>query len=419
MSASTERKNRQTARSEGTYRKDIAAEKEAAKSRKEKIKWTIIGIAIVVFFALVLYLNSGAQYRSFNALTVSNESVSVDGTDIAADSRSFSVAEVNYLYNMSYVNLVSSYGQYISVLGLDTSKPLDEQTCSISGEQSEDYTWDDYFTDAAKNQLTQYAAFEAYAKANGITLDDEDMAEIDEAIDSISDTAKENNYRSANKFLSANYGKGCNESVVRGIMELQTIATKVQNAIKGEPEYTADELTAKYESVKDDYDKFTYSYYQVAAATEKNEDGTTADPTDEAKAAASKTANDLLAKLNEGSTFADAVKTVAEDAEVTEKTDVAGSSVETAISEWIKSADRTEGDKTVIDGDTASYVVVFTSRNNNQAPTEESGDMNYCDYVADNLLRSEYLSKWGEDVFNVIIEAFDNETHWASRYVGR
>lgn len=419
MSASTERKNRQTARSEGTYRKDIAAEKEAAKRRKEKIKWSIIGIAIVVFFALVLYLNSGAQYRSFNALTVSNESVSVDGTDIAADSRSFSVAEVNYLYNMSYVNLVSSYGQYTSAFGLDISKPLDEQQCSIIEGMGEDYTWDDYFTDSAKNQLVQFAAFEAYAKANGITLDDEDMAEIDEAIDSIADTAKENNYRSANKFLSANYGKGCNESVVRGIMELQTIATKVQESISGEPEYTADELTAKYESVKDDYDKFTYSYYQVAAATEKNEDGTTADPTDEAKAAASTTANDLLAKLNEGSTFADAVKTVAEDAEVTEKADVAGSSVETALSEWIKSADRAEGDKTVIDTDTASYVVVFSSRNNNQAPTEESGDMNYCDYVADNLLRSEYLSKWGEDVFNVIIEAFDSETHWASRYVGR
>lgn len=419
MSASTERKNRQTARSEGTYRKDIAAEKEAAKRRKEKIKWTIIGIAIVVFFALVLYLNSGAQYRSFNALTVSNESVSVDGTDIAADSRSFSVAEVNYLYNMSYVNLVSSYGQYTSAFGLDISKPLDEQQCSIIEGMGEDYTWDDYFTDSAKNQLVQFAAFEAYAKANGITLDDEDIAEIDEAIDSIADTAKENNYRSANKFLSANYGKGCNESVVRGIMELQTIATKVQESISGEPEYTADELTAKYESVKDDYDKFTYSYYQVAAATEKNEDGTTADPTDEAKAAASTTANDLLAKLNEGSTFADAVKTVAEDAEVTEKADVAGSSVETALSEWIKSADRAEGDKTVIDTDTASYVVVFSSRNNNQAPTEESGDMNYCDYVADNLLRSEYLSKWGEDVFNVIIEAFDSETHWASRYVGR
>ena len=123
--------------------------------------------------------------------------------------------------------------------------------------------------------------------------------------------------------------------------------------------------------------------------------------------------------MNEGASLADAVATVVKDAEPTDKTDVAGSSVEAAISEWIKSADRAEGDKTVIDGDTASYVVVFTSRNNNQAPTEESGDMNYCDYVADQLLRGEVLNKWGEDVFNVVVEAYENETHWAVRYVGR
>lgn len=418
MSASTERKNRQAARSEGTYKKDIAAQKEAAKRKKENIRWTIIGVAIVVFFAFVLYLNSGALYRSLDALTVSNTEVSVDGTTVAAGSRSFSVAEVNYLYNMQYVNMLSTYGNYISMLGLDATKPLDEQKCSMNN-GDENYTWDDYFMDSAKTQLTQLAAFEAYAEANGITLDDEDMAEIDEAIDSIAETAKENNYGSANKFLSANYGKGCNEAVVRDIMELQSIATKVQDSVTAGLEYSAEELAAKYETVKDDYDKFTYSYYQVAAETETKEDGTTAAPTDEAKAAASATANDILAKMNEGASLADAVATVVKDAEPTDKTDVAGSSVEAAISEWIKSADRAEGDKTVIDGDTASYVVVFTSRNNNQAPTEESGDMNYCDYVADQLLRGEVLNKWGEDVFNVVVEAYENETHWAVRYVGR
>lgn len=419
MSASTERKNRQAARSEGTYKKDIAAQKEADKRRKDNIKWTVIGVVIVLFFAFVIYLNSGALYRSLDALTVSNSEVSVGDTTVSAGSRGFSVAEVNYLYNMQFVNIVNNYGEYVTMLGLDPTKPLDEQACSMSPEGEEDYTWDDYFMDSAKTQLTQLAAFEAYAEVKGITLGDEDMAQIDETIDSIAKTAKENNYGSANKFLSANYGKGCNESVVRDIMELQLIATKVQDGISGAPEYTADELTAKYESVKDDYDKFTYSYYQVNAATETNEDGTTAAPTDDAKAAASATANDILAKMNEGSSLADAAKAVVEDAEVTEKAGVSGSSVEAAITEWVRSADRAEGDKTVIDGDTASYVVVFTSRNNNQAPTEESGDMNYCDYIADQLLRGEVLDKWGEDVFNVIIEAYESETHWAVRYVGR
>ena len=293
MSASTERKNRQAARSEGTYKKDIAAQKEAAKRRKDNIKWTVIGVVIVLFFALVNDLNSGALYRSLDALTVSNSEVSVDGTTIAADSRSFSVAEVNYLYNMQYVNILNTYGDYISMLGLDPTKPLDEQACSMSPEGDEDYTWDDYFMDSAKTQLTQLAA------------------QIDETIDSIATTAKENNYGSANKFLSANYGKGCNESVVRSIMELQLIATKVQDGSSGVPEYTADELAAKYETVKDDYDKFTYSYYQVNAATETNEDGTAAAPTDEAKAAASATANEIFAAMSKGSSLADAAAAAA------------------------------------------------------------------------------------------------------------
>lgn len=419
MSASTERKNRQAARSEGTYKKDIAAQKEAAKRKKENIKWTIIGVVIVILFAFVIYLNSGAIYRSLDALSVSRSGVSADGADIPAGSHSFSVAEVNYLYNMQYVNMLSTYGNYISMLGLDATKPLDEQVCSISTEEDENYTWDDYFMDAAKTQLTQLAAFADYAEAKGIALDEEDWAEIDKSIEDIASTAKENNYGSANKFLSANYGKGCNESVVRGIMELQLIATKVQESVTAGLEYSAEELAAKYDTVKDSYDKFTYSYYQVAAATETEDDGTTAAPTDEAKAAASTTANDILAKMNEGASLADAIAAVVKDAEPTDKTDVAGSSVEAAISDWLKSADRVKGDKTVIDGDTASYVVVFTSRDNNQAPTEESGDMNYCDYVADQLLRSEVLNKWGEDVFSVITEAYESETQWAVRYVGR
>ena len=76
MSASTERKNRQTARSEGSYAKDINAQKEAAKQKKQKIRWIIVGVAIVVFFGFAIYLNSGALYRSLDGLTVKNTEVS-------------------------------------------------------------------------------------------------------------------------------------------------------------------------------------------------------------------------------------------------------------------------------------------------------------------------------------------------------
>ena len=419
MSASTERKNRQTARSEGTYRKDILAQEEAAKKKKQSIKWIIVGVALVIFFAVAIYINTGAMYRSLNALTVSSTEVTVGDMTVSPIDRSFTVAECNYVYNMQFVNFYNTYGSYASMFGLDVNKPLDEQSCPMGPEDQENYTWDDYFRDATKSLLTQMAAFEAYAKANDISLDKSDLESVDKTVSAIEDAAKENNYSNASKFLAAQYGKGANESVARGILELEALANKVQLAITGAQSYTADQLTEKYESVKDSYDKFTYSYYLVAAATEKNEDGTAADPTDEAKAAAHATAETILAGVNGGSTLADAAKAAVEGAEVKEQSALAGSSVEADIAEWIKSADRKAGDSAVVDGSAGSYVVIFTARDNNQAPTEESGDMNNCDYIAKNLLDQDALSKWNTDVFSKVTEVCTASYLKAARYVGR
>ncbi len=420
MSASTERKNRQAARSEGTYRKDILAQEEAAKKKKQSIKWIIVGVALVIFFAIAIYINTGAMYRSLSALDVSSTEVTVGDITVPAVERSFSVAECNYVYNMQFVNFYNTYGSYASMFGLDVNSPLDEQSCPMAPEdQKDNYTWDDYFRDATKSLLTQMAAFEAYAKANDITLDKSDLESVDKTVSAIEDAAKENNYRNASKFLAAQYGKGTNESVARGILELEALANKVQLAITGAQSYTADQLTEKYESVKDSYDKFTYSYYLVAVETEKNEDGTAADPTDEAKAAAHATAEAILAGVNGGSTLADAAKAAVEGAEIKEQSALAGSSVEADIAEWVKSADRKAGDSAVVDGSSGSYVVIFTARDNNQAPTEESGDMNYCDYVAKNLLDQDALSKWNTDVFSKITDVFTASYLKAARYVGR
>ena len=244
MSASTERKNRQAARSEGTYRKDILAQEEAAKKKKQSIKWIIVGVALVIFFAIAIYINTGAMYRSLSALDVSSTEVTVGDITVPAVERSFSVAECNYVYNMQFVNFYNTYGSYASMFGLDVNSPLDEQSCPMAPEdQKDNYTWDDYFRDATKSLLTQMAAFEAYAKANDITLDKSDLESVDKTVSAIEDAAKENNYRNASKFLAAQYGKGTNESVARGILELEALANKVQLAITGAQSYTADQLT--------------------------------------------------------------------------------------------------------------------------------------------------------------------------------
>lgn len=436
MSSSTERKNRQIARENGTDRKTIAEREEAAKKRKDKIKWTVIGIAVVVFVLAVIYLNSGMFYRNSTAITIDNTEMEAYG--IEAGSRDYSVAEVNYVYNAQLMQVLSYFGDYASYLGLDTSKPLDQQPCSFGGETEEGedaYTWDDYFMEATYAHLKQNNALCAYAKFADISLDDKDMKEIEDNIAAIGDAAEQNGYKSANKFLAANYGTGCTVNLIRSILEEEALASKVQTVMGKSFEYTDAQLKKEYESVKDEYDTFDYDYYFVAAETTTDDEGNEV-ASDKALAEAKTSAEALLKAVNSSESFADATKEVIgqvdatitnedgstttekQDAAPTNGEDVAGSELPAAISEWLL-GERKANDTDIVEADNGYYVVKFYERDNNQHKTEESGDMLACDYIADGLLRNDDLSKWLEDVIGDIQEVFTTNDHFAVKYVGR
>ena len=415
MSASTEKRNRQSARVVGSDRKTLASQKEEQKKKKEKIKWTAIAVAVAVFFAFVIYLNTGAFYRNLTGITV--EYNASEELGVKAGSRSFSVAECNYIYNTQYMNLINSYGDYTSLIGLDTTQPLDEQACTMTG--AENYTWHDYFMDYTEDFLKQLAALEAYAKANDISLDKDDMSAVDEQMKTFDDATKYG-YANADKLIAGNYGRGCNTSVVREVLELQQLATKAQESIADSYSFSASELSEKYASVKDDYDKFTYDFYLVAAETEKSEDGTAAAPTEAALKKAVETANGIKDSMDKDDlTLEKAVQKAVKDAKLTNQSDVSGSGVEEDIAKWLKSSERKKGDVTVIKGSTGAYIVEFKSRDNNKHKTDESGDMNLCDYIAENLLRSEALEKWRDEKLSVITDDAKAVTSFGVRYVGK
>lgn len=406
-----------SASNEKTARKTMAAQKEELKKKKEKTKWTIIGVLIVVFFAFVIYLNTGAFYRNLTGITV--EYNASEELGIKAGSRSFSVAECNYVYNMQYMNILNSYGDYASLIGLDKSKPLDEQKCTLSSDKDENYTWDDYFMGSTKSFLQQLAALEAYAKANDITLDKDDNAAIDEQMATFDD-AQKYGYASADKFIAANYGRGCNTSVVREVMELQQLATKAQQSVSNSYSFTASELSEKYAAVKDDYDKFTYNFYLVKAETETKDDGTAAAPTDAALTKAEETAKSIKDAMDKDKlSLEKAVQNAVKDAKLTKQEAIPGSDTEADLKAWLVSSERKKGDVTVIKGSTGAYIVQFQSRNSNKEKTDESGDMNLCDYIAQNLLRSEALQKWQEEKLGVVTKDAKTTTSFGARYIGR
>ncbi|MCF0137171.1 MAG: hypothetical protein HUJ66_02275 [Oscillospiraceae bacterium] len=433
MSASTEKKNRMAAKADGTHKKTLAAQKEAEKKKKERTKW-IVGIVLAaVVLLLLIYLNSGVFYRNTTAVSVDVAAYEQDGLSVAACTDDYSIAEVNYLFRFNYSSFMSQYGSMATYLGLDSTKPLKSQTCAMVSDDP-DYTWYDYFMDSTINQLKSYSASCAYARAAGIELDDSDFEEMDEAVDSLAASAKEAGY-SLKGYLTYIYGKGTNESVMRSVLEVEFIAMKVQSAVEGEKDYSAEDITAHYEEVADDYDFYSYKFYLVAAETgEADEDGTVPAPTEEAMSAAKEVAEQIKAAVAEGDLETAVVSVLGEEVipepttdedgntttynASTERTEVQGLSVDSAISEWLKSADRQAGEIGVVEAESNGYyVVVFSDRHTETEATEESGDVPYCDYIAEKLLREADFEAWTEDVFTPIMEGTTSDYAFGAKYV--
>ena len=273
MSASTERKNRQAAREAGTDKKQLALEKAAQEKATSKRRWTIGTVAVVVVIALVLLLNSPLVYRSA-AYTVGD--------------RKYSTAEVSYRYANQYLNFANQYGNYASMFGLDTSagiQGLDKQACPFT-----DGSWKDYFLDAAKNDMLQTKAMLDYAAANGITLDESELAEVEAAFEGLDERAASYGYGSADKMMSANYGAGVKVSTVRAAAQESTLANKAMEALSDSFTFTEAELEEHYQSFEGFRDYFDYSYVTVEA---HGEDGS--EPTDESMTEATKTAEAVKA----------------------------------------------------------------------------------------------------------------------------
>lgn len=76
MSASTEKKNRQAAREAGTDKKTLAAQAEAKKKARSKLRWTLGTIGVVILIAAILFLNSSFLYTGTTALTIGGEGFS-------------------------------------------------------------------------------------------------------------------------------------------------------------------------------------------------------------------------------------------------------------------------------------------------------------------------------------------------------
>jgi len=172
---------------------------------------------------------------------------------IWTDNYTVSVAGMEYFYRNvanSYIQRLESYG-LSSYVTIDHTKSHKDQLCTMASDGS---TWFDFFLAYTKSEVSKLLSCAEAAKAEGIVLDDEDYALIDESITKLKGYASSCGY-TLKQYLKAVYGSSVTESVVRDCLELQTMYGKYVTAHVDKADISDEALEKFYNDNKDAYDK--------------------------------------------------------------------------------------------------------------------------------------------------------------------
>ncbi len=361
-------------REERKKRIDSAAKKKAKKNPKaakaKRIAAKVIGIVLAV--AIVL----GAAYAVLNFFGVPQKVL----TAATIGDEKVSVAKYNFYYMDLYMSVQQTSSQYDSqygdgygamYTGYDSSlTPMEQEYPEeLEGYEGEgNPTWADYFRINTLNSLQSYLAYADMAREAGLTLTEDEQAEIDEQIKSLRSTAESNDY-SLNRWLTRLYGKGVNEDLLREVLEERYLASNYaqQKSEELTDAVTDDEINAEYTENIADYAELSVSLFTVSADTSSISEDATEEEQEaartEAMAEAKSEADRYAAQVTDAATLleqAQAYNSTATESGVTQ-TDVTASSLEssygTNVRDWVLADGRAVGDVGVVESDNGHTVI--------------------------------------------------------------
>ena len=356
-------------------------QKEAKESKKLRLYTIIFAVVIVLMIGIVIattFLRSGILERNTTAATINGD------TKISA-------AELNHYYMDTVNQFMNQFSNYLSLTGLDSTKPLDEQ---IQDEET-NTTWADYFLqDATKRMKSVYAVYND-AVAQGYTLSDTAKTQLDMTVSNMAAYAKIYGYPDAGSYIKAVYGQGCNEETYRQYAEIQLIASEYAKDHSESLTYDDAALRAAEAENFNAYSSYSYHSYFVGASHfyeggTTDADGKTTYSDEEKQAglkAAEKAAQDLLdQKPATAEEFDKAIGAMSINADTDAKSTVFDrvlySQIGQIFRDWVTDAQRTAGDMAVIPNETETtnedgtstktvtgyYVVMFDGATDNTFP---------------------------------------------------
>ena len=368
MSASSKKKLRAAENAEKLTEKQLAEQKEA---KKLKIMTTVFVIVLALAIAVAAYTgitrgiaNSGIRERNTVAMTVNGHEINN--------------VEMNYFFIDAVNQFYSQMGAYASMLGLDLTKPLNEQYV----DEEAGRTWaDDILDNATETAKNTYALADA-AKAAGHTLSAEEQLQVNNAMSYMMVYAMQYGYADTEAYIKAMYGSGATEETLEAYFELTALAESYYAAYAESLEYTDADLRAAEAENHNLYSAYTYNYYYLATS-KFLEGGTTAEDgtvtySAEEKAAAAAAAEEVAKELAAGEYASTAefdaaiaalsVNADVENASSSSYVDNIYSGVSSLYADWVTDDAREEGD---------THYVVSTSTSTNDDGTETTNTNGY------------------------------------------
>lgn len=298
-------------------------QKEAQEKRNKKIFKVSSIIAVI---AIIIGIASYFVVRHNN----------IYGEYITVGDNEISKIEFDYYYNNTVNNFVTSYSSYLSYIGLDTSKSYADQ------QYSDSLTWEDYFKQGTVDMIKQTKALEADAKSKDFKYDvTSDYNSFTDSMKQAADTKSQ----SIKEYYKTKFGTYATQSNLEAVIKEYLTATSYYSQLGEQNTPSDSDITAYYQANKDKYD--SYDYRLLSVSTEA-------------------AANEMLAKVQDETSFATLCKTYASDSEKSkyESDDaslVKGTVSSSAVySSWLYDSSRKAGDKTVVaDSNNGVYYVVY------------------------------------------------------------
>lgn len=363
-------------------RYDRKMEERRKKEAKEKHDEKLMRIgAIIVCIGIV------AAIAASVTVSVLNKNAALKNTYVTVGDHALTKLEYDYYYHTVSNNYVNTYGSFLSYMGLDTTRPYDEQ------QYTDTMTWKDMFDQMAVEQIQQTKALVDGAAENSFSYDAaEDYAGLLSSISASADTAGV----TLSDYYKSTYGNYATERNMEPFIKEGLLAAAYYDELLTQNKPTDKEIDDYYAENVQNYDKVDYRSFLLKA--DVTEDASEED-TASAMADISRKANAMKEEREGGADFKElCIKYAAEEEKVAYEDEEADaslsegayySSAPSAIADWLYEDGRTKGDITVIEDEVNHqyYVVEFIDRY-----YDEADDVNISNTIASDRT-AEYIAE--------------------------